>query len=62
MLLADDHTMFRQGLAAILTLYGGMEVAEVPNDGDALNLARDLKPDVVIMQVQILVGLENQAH
>lgn len=54
--------MFRQGLAAILTLYGGMEVAEVPNDGDALNLARDLKPDVVIMQVQILVGLENQAH
>jgi DNA-binding NarL/FixJ family response regulator len=53
-LLADDHTMFRQGLAAILTPYAGMEVvAEVPNDGDALNLARDLKPDVVIMQVQI---------
>src|SRR5215203_3700137 len=53
-LLADDHTMFRQGLASILASYGGMEViAEVPNDGEALKLARELSPDVVIMQVQI---------
>jgi DNA-binding NarL/FixJ family response regulator len=53
-LLADDHTMFRQGLSAILASYGGMEViAEVPNDADALELARDLNPDVVIMQVQL---------
>jgi len=53
-LLADDHTMFRQGLAAILASYGGMEVvAEVPNDEDALELARELYPDVVIMQVQL---------
>ena len=51
-LLADDHTMFRQGLAGILASYGGMEVvAEVPNDGEALQVARDLFPDVVIMQV-----------
>ena len=36
-LLVDDHTMFRQGLANILTSYGGMEVvAEVPNDEVAL--------------------------
>src|SRR5215216_5756452 len=53
-LLADDHTMFRQGLASILASYGGMEVVgEVPNDGEALKLARELSPDVVIMQVQI---------
>jgi DNA-binding NarL/FixJ family response regulator len=53
-LLADDHTMFRQGLAGILASYGGMEViAEVPNDGETLELARELSPDVVIMQVQI---------
>jgi DNA-binding NarL/FixJ family response regulator len=53
-LLADDHTMFRQGLAGILASYGGMEVvAEVPNDGEALQVARDLFPDVVIMQVQM---------
>ena len=53
-LLADDHTMFRQGLAGVLASYAGMEVvAEVPNDADALELARDLSPDVVIMQVQL---------
>ena len=53
-LLADDHTMFRQGLAAILASYGGMEVvAETPNDEEALQLARELEPDVVVMQVQM---------
>jgi len=53
-LLADDHTLFRQGLSALLASYRGMEViAEVPNDAEALELARDLSPDVVIMQVQM---------
>jgi DNA-binding NarL/FixJ family response regulator len=53
-LLADDLTMFRQGLAAILASYGGMEVvAEAPNDKEALKLASNLSPDVVIMQVQM---------
>ena len=53
-LLADDHTMFRQGLASILASYGGMEiVAEVNNDQEALSLARQERPDVVIMQVQM---------
>ena len=53
-LLADDHTMFREGLAGILAAYGGMEVvAEVPNDAEALDLARRLGPDVVVMQVQM---------
>jgi DNA-binding NarL/FixJ family response regulator len=53
-LLADDHTMFRQGLSGVLASYGGMEiVAEVPNDAEALELTRELNPDVVIMQVQM---------
>jgi DNA-binding NarL/FixJ family response regulator len=53
-LLADDHTMFRQGLAGVLASYGGMEIiAEVPNDAEALELARELSPDVVVMQVQL---------
>ena len=52
-LLADDHTLFRQGLAGVLASYGGMEVvAEVPNDAGALRLIREKKPDVVVMQVQ----------
>jgi DNA-binding NarL/FixJ family response regulator len=53
-LLADDHTMFRQGLAALLTSYGGLEVVgETTNDQGAVALARWMKPDVVIMQVQM---------
>ena len=28
-------------------------IAEVPNDAEALSLARELSPDVVIMQVQM---------
>jgi DNA-binding NarL/FixJ family response regulator len=53
-LLADDHTMFREGLTRILASYGGLEViAEVPNDAEALKLSRELSADVVIMQVQM---------
>ena len=53
-LLADDHTMFREGLAALLTSYGGLEVVgETTNDQGAVALAREKKPDVVIMQVQM---------
>src|SRR5215204_5656868 len=53
-LLSDDHTMFREGLASILASYGGLAVvAEVPNDAEALRLAHELSPDVVIMQVQM---------
>ena len=53
-LLADDHAMFRQGLAGVLASYGAMEVvADVPNDAEALRLARGLAPDVVVMQVQM---------
>lgn len=53
-LLADDHTMFREGLAGLLASYGGVEVvAEVPNDGQVVELARHYKPAVVIMQVQM---------
>jgi DNA-binding NarL/FixJ family response regulator len=53
-LLADDHTLFRRGLAELLAFYGGLEVVEeVPNDQEALRLAQQEKPDVVIMQVQM---------
>jgi DNA-binding NarL/FixJ family response regulator len=52
--LADDHTLFRKGLAGLLGAYGGLEIiAEVPNDGAALTLVQEHKPDVVVMQVQM---------
>jgi DNA-binding NarL/FixJ family response regulator len=53
-LLADDHTMFRQGLATLLASYEGVEVvAETTNDEGAVTLAQEKKPDVVIMEVQM---------
>jgi len=53
-LLADDHTMFREGLTRLLATYGGLEVVgETANDEEAVVLARETEPDVVIMQVQM---------
>jgi DNA-binding NarL/FixJ family response regulator len=53
-LLADDHTMFRQGIASVLADYGGMEiVGQADNDDGAVELARRTRPDVVLMQVQM---------
>lgn len=53
-LLADDHTMFREGLAGLLATYGGMQVVgSTPNGEEAVALAEAERPDVVIMQVQI---------
>jgi DNA-binding NarL/FixJ family response regulator len=50
--LADDHTMFREGLARVLASYGGIEVvAETTNGEVASALSREQKPDVVVMQV-----------
>jgi DNA-binding NarL/FixJ family response regulator len=52
-LLADDHTMFREGLAEILASRGGMEVVGQTGGGEeAVALAKKVKPDVVITQVQ----------
>jgi DNA-binding NarL/FixJ family response regulator len=56
-LLADDHTLFREGLSRLLTSYGGLEVVgATTNDEGAVALAREKKPDVVIMQVQVPFG------
>jgi DNA-binding NarL/FixJ family response regulator len=53
-LLADDHTRFREALAKVLAAFGGIEVvAEMTNDEGAVALAREEKPDVVVMQVQV---------
>jgi DNA-binding NarL/FixJ family response regulator len=53
-LLADDHNMFREGLANVLTSHGGIEVvAETTNDEGAVALVRHHTPDVVVMQAQL---------
>jgi DNA-binding NarL/FixJ family response regulator len=53
-LLADDHTLFRRGLAGLLATHEGLEIiAHVPNDQEALRLVQQERPDVVVMQVQM---------
>jgi DNA-binding NarL/FixJ family response regulator len=53
-LLADNHTMFREGMASVLADYGGIEVVgQTDNDEGAVELARLRNPDVVLMQVQM---------
>jgi DNA-binding NarL/FixJ family response regulator len=47
-LIADDHELFRRGLAAELTQVPGWIVAgEAANGRDAVALAQELKPDIV---------------
>jgi DNA-binding NarL/FixJ family response regulator len=56
-LLADDHTMFREGIASVLDDYVGMEVVgQSSNDEGAVELVRLTKPDVVLMQVQMPIS------
>ena len=49
-LLADDHTLFRQGIRTLISAEADMEViGEAANGGDAVDRANELKPDVVLM-------------
>ena len=60
-LLADDHKIVRDGLRSLLETQQGMEVVgEAENGRLALELARQKKPDVVIMDVSMpdLNGIE----
>jgi two-component system response regulator NreC len=51
-LLADDHTVLRSGLRALLAAQGDLEIAgEAADGGEALRLAQTIKPDVVVMDI-----------
>lgn len=53
-LLVDDQTIFRQGLAALLDLEDDFEIVGQAEDGIvAVQLTEQLKPDVVLMDVQM---------
>jgi two-component system, NarL family, response regulator NreC len=60
-LLADDHTIVRQGLKLILSAHTDLEiVGEAANGREAVELADKLRPDIVVMDVQMpeLNGIE----
>jgi DNA-binding NarL/FixJ family response regulator len=62
--LADDHTMFREGLEAIFASRGdGIEVVGRSSTGgeDAIALVGENKPDVVIAQIDVDLNTAKEA-
>jgi two-component system, NarL family, response regulator NreC len=60
-LLADDHTIVRQGLKLILSAHPDLQVVgEAANGKEAVEMAARLKPDLVLMDVAMpdLNGIE----
>lgn len=61
-LIADDHKLFREGLKALIEKNPEMQVIAEAGDGrTAVKLARELKPDVVFMDISMpgLNGIES---
>jgi two-component system, NarL family, response regulator LiaR len=61
LVIADDHALVREGLRTMLSGEAGIEVIAEANDGQqALDICRDLEPDLVLMDVRMPVmdGLE----
>jgi two-component system, NarL family, response regulator LiaR len=60
-LIVDDHSVVRQGLRMFLSLDSELEVVgESENGQEALLMARELKPDVVLMDLlmPVMDGIE----
>ena len=54
LLLADDHPVVREGLAAILSRQDDMEVVAQAGDGDqAIELFRRVRPDLAILDLRM---------
>ncbi len=53
-LIADDHRLFREGLARLLEEDPRVEVVDQASDGlEAVELAASLRPDVILMDLQM---------
>ncbi|MFJ9177615.1 response regulator [Streptomyces sp. NPDC102360] len=58
-LLCDDHAVVRAGLRALLSSTDGIEVVgEAGSGADALAMAGALRPDVVLMDLQLGSGMD----
>jgi len=53
-LLVDDHALFRRGVAATLAHRPGLQVVGEAGDGlEALERARELQPDLILMDISM---------
>jgi DNA-binding NarL/FixJ family response regulator len=60
-LLADDHTLFREGMRSLLDKEPDIEVVGQAETGrESIKLARELKPDIIVMDITMpdLNGIE----
>ena len=55
-LLADDHALFRDGLASLLAAWGHDVVGQAADGTAAVELATRLRPDIVLMDVAMPGG------
>lgn len=55
-LLADDHALFRDGVASLLGSWGHEVVGQAADGPSAVTLARELGPDLVFMDVAMPGG------
>jgi len=54
--LADDHKLFRDGLASLLNLYQDLQVVGIASNGkEALELANKLSPEVLLLDISMPV-------
>ncbi len=69
--IADDHTVFREGVRALLSLEGDLEVVETVSDGSAVESALGRQaPDVLLLDlhmpgmggIETLKSLEHVDH
>lgn len=58
-LLVDDHVLIRKGIALLLTNYPDIEVVGEASDGaEAIRLAEQLEPHVILMDISIPEGID----
>jgi DNA-binding NarL/FixJ family response regulator len=57
-LIVDDHALAREGLKASLSSAGFEVVGVASSAEDALRLATDLRPDVVMMDIRLGAGMD----
>ena len=54
LMIVDDHTLFREGLRAIFRTVPDIEIVGEAGDGNtAVQMALELKPEIILMDIQM---------